>query len=233
MPSSFWLGRHLVMVLFDVDAHLAHHAQHFGAQIAQRIDRRHREIAALDRRAVADIAAFEAARGVVRTLLLVDRIEGAVHRDFEAHVVEHEEFELWAEHRPVADAGLGEIGLGALCGRARVAGVGLARGRLKHVAEHDQRGLRGKGIEDGGVRVRHEAHVGLGDVLPAGDGRAVEHDAGGDQVLIDRLHRLRRVLPLAARVGEAEIDVFDVVLLDEIENFGCVGHGWIPGTMGC
>ena len=30
---------------------------------------------------------------------------------------------------------------------------------------------------------------------------------------------MRQVLPLAARIGEAEVDVFDVVLLDHIHDF--------------
>jgi hypothetical protein len=37
-----------------------------------------------------------------------------------------------------------------------------------------------------------------------------------------------QVLPLAARIGKPEIDVFDVVLLDHIENFFGIGHRTIP-----
>ena len=42
-----------------------------------------------------------------------------------------------------------------------------------------------------------------------------------------------QMLPLAARIGEAEVDVFDVVLLDHIENFLRIGHrcflGYVQG----
>src|SRR5579859_7566632 len=45
---------------------------------------------------------------------------------------------------------------------------------------------------------------------------------------------LGSVLPLAARIGEAEIDVFDVVFLDEIEDLLDFGHGsfsrWLVGN---
>jgi hypothetical protein len=39
---------------------------------------------------------------------------------------------------------------------------------------------------------------------------------------------MREVLPLAARIGEAEVDVFDVVLLDHIHYFFRVGHRSFP-----
>ena len=48
--------RHLVVVLFDHHAHLAHGGQHLGAQVAFAVDRRHREVAALHRRPVAHVA---------------------------------------------------------------------------------------------------------------------------------------------------------------------------------
>jgi len=44
---------------FDFDAALLQREAHRGADVVQAIDRRHREVAALDRRAVADVAAFE------------------------------------------------------------------------------------------------------------------------------------------------------------------------------
>jgi hypothetical protein len=36
------------------------------------------------------------------------------------------------------------------------------------------------------------------------------------------------MLPFAARVGEPEIDVFGVVLLDHIEDFLGIGHRTVP-----
>ena len=51
--------RDLVVMHFDFDALLLEREAHRVADVLQRIDRRHREIAALDRRAVAHVAAFE------------------------------------------------------------------------------------------------------------------------------------------------------------------------------
>jgi hypothetical protein len=36
------------------------------------------------------------------------------------------------------------------------------------------------------------------------------------------------VLPLAARIGESEIDVLDVVVLDHLQDFFGRAHGGIP-----
>src|SRR5215469_3949274 len=35
---------------------------------------------------------------------------------------------------------------------------------------------------------------------------------------------MRQMLPLAARIGEAEVDIFDVVLPDHLHDFFGVGH---------
>jgi hypothetical protein len=74
--------------------------------------------------------------------------------------------------------------------------------------------------------IRHQAHVGLVDRLPAGDRGAVEHAAFGEGVLFD--HRLveGHVLPLAARVGEAEVDVFHVVVLHHLQDIFSRRHGY-------
>ena len=48
-----------MVVHFDLDALLLEREAHRGADVLQRIDRRHREVAALDRRAMAHVAAFE------------------------------------------------------------------------------------------------------------------------------------------------------------------------------
>ena len=54
----------------------------------------------------------------------------------------------------------------------------------------------------------------LVDRLPAGDRRAVEHGAFGENLLVDHADVEGDVLPLAARIGETQIDVFHVVVLD-------------------
>src|SRR4029078_12547649 len=58
----------------------------------------------------------------------------------------------------------------------------------------------------------------LVDSLPAGDGRAVEHLAFRESVFLDHGDVEGDVLPLAARVSEAEIDIFDVIVLDHLHD---------------
>jgi hypothetical protein len=67
-------------------------------------------------------------------------------------------------------------------------------------------------------RVRHQQHVGLVDGLPAGDRRTVEHRAVGEKRPCRPSTVERDVLHLAAHVGEAEVDVLDVLFLDHLED---------------
>src|SRR3546814_19929276 len=74
---------------------------------------------------------------------------------FETDIVEHEEFGFGADIDGVADAGRGDIGLGALRGRARVAGIAFAGRRLDDVAEdHEPRGRREGVVVDSGAEDR-------------------------------------------------------------------------------
>ena len=66
-------------------------------------------------------------------------------------------------------------------------------------------------------RIRHQQHVGGLDALPAGDRGAVERVALLELVLVEVLHRHGDVLLLAARVGEAEVDELDLLVLDELQ----------------
>src|SRR5215470_9547461 len=54
--------------------------------------------------------------------------------------------------------------------------------------------------------------------LPAGDRGAVEHLAFREGIFLDDADVECNVLPLAARVGEAKIRIFDVVVLDELQD---------------
>src|SRR5215471_21185197 len=60
--------------------------------------------------------------------------------------------------------------------------------------------------------------------LPTGDRRAIEHLAFRERVLLNDADVESDVLPLAARVGEAEIRIFDVVVLDELQDILGGGH---------
>src|SRR3546814_891840 len=75
------------------------------------------------------------------------------------------------------------------------------------------------------VEIGHEDHVALVDRLPASDRRAVEHQPVGEFILADQPGDHRQMLPLALGIGEAEIDPFDLLVLDLRENVrGRVRH---------
>ena len=158
LEAKFMLGGgDFVMVLFRLDAHVAHDRQHLAAHVLLGVDRRHREIAALDAGAMAEIALLIFGAGVVGAFLGVDVIEALVHADIEAHIVEDEELGFRAEIGGVADARGIHIGFGGLGDGARAAAVALAGGGLEHVADQDQRGLGEEGIDHRGVEIGHQA----------------------------------------------------------------------------
>ena len=214
-----------MVMLLDLDAHLGHRAEHFGAHVLRRILRRHREVARLGADAVAEVAALIFGVGVDRQLDRVDLEAGVVRVGLEAHVVEHEELGFRPEEDRVADAHRLDHGLGLLGHAARVAVVGLAGGRLQHVADDDHGGFGEERIDRRGDRIGHQAHVGFVDRLPAGDRGAVEHQAFRENVLVDHAGVEGHVLPLAARIGETQVDVFHVVVLDRFQDVFGRRHG--------
>ncbi len=194
-------------------------------------DRRHREIAALGAHAVAEVAALIGGVGVRGQFGRVDREARVVGIGREAHVVEDEEFGLGTEIGDVADARRLQIFLGLAGDAARVAVVAMAGGRLDDVADEHERGGGEEGVQRGGVEIRHQQHVGLVDRLPAGDRGAVEGDAFVQRVGVDDRDVESHVLPLAARVGEAEIDIFNVVVLDLLDDVVCCAHVDEPSSL--
>ena len=214
-----------MVVLLDRHAHGLHGRQHFAAHVLSRIQRGNREVAALGRDAVAEVAAFISGVAVDRQLGGIELEAGVVGVGHELHVVEDEELGLGTDIDRVGDARGLQVGLGLLGDAARIAVVGLAGGGLEDVAVDRHGGGREERVHLGRRRVGHEGHVGLVDRLPAGDGRAVEHDAVGEHVFVDHRHVEGHVLPLAARVRETEIDVLDVVVLDRLEHILGGLHG--------
>jgi len=208
----------LVVVLVHLHADALHGRQHLRAQVLRVVDRVDREIAALDARAMAAVALLERGVGVPRAVDRVDLVGHLVHRHRKADVVEDEELGLGAEEGGIADPGGLEIGLGLLGGRARVAAVGLAGVGLDHRAMHAQRLFGVERIDIGRIDIRHQLHVRLVDRLPAGDRRAVEHEAFLEEFLVDDVDVEGDVLQLAARVGEAQIDIGDVFVPDQFHD---------------
>ena len=212
-------------MLLDLDAHARHGGEHFRAHVLHRILRRHREVALLGPDPVAEIAALIVGVGIGREFDRVELEAGIVRRRAVADVVEHEELGLGAEKDGVADAHRLDHALGLLGDAARVAIVGLAGGRLEHVADQNQRGLGEERIDAGRGRVRHQAHVGFVDRLPAGDRGAVEHLPSANVSSSIMADVESDVLPLAARIGEAEIGVFYVAVLDHLHDILWRRHG--------
>ncbi len=184
----------------------------------QAVDRRNREVAALDARTVAQVAGLVVGVVVGRQFGGVELEAGVVRIGLVLDVVEHEELRLRADEDGVADAGGLQVGLGLLGGAARVAVVGFAGDRVEDVADDDHRRLREERVHVHRRRVGHQHHVGLVDGLPAGDRGAVEHHAVGEHVLVDHDDVQGHVLQLALRVGEAQVDELDVVFLDLLQD---------------
>jgi hypothetical protein len=107
--------------------------------------------------------------------------------------------------------------LGALGDRARIAVVALAVGRLDHVARDNQGRFVHERIDVGGRGVRHQLHVGRLNALPASDGGAVEGVAILELFEAEGGNRHADVLFLAADIGEAEVDEFDHLFLDQLD----------------
>ena len=204
----------------DFDALLLEREAHRRTHVLLRVDRGHGEISALHRRAVAEVAALELEVRGPRGFLGIDLHEAAGHVDLPLDGIEDEELGLGTEIGDVAQARALQIRLGFLRDGARVALVALAGQRLENVAgEHDGR-LIVEGIHALRIGIGHEQHVGGLDALPARDRGAVECVAVLELVVAERLHGHGDVLLLSLRIGEAQVDEFDLVFLDCLEDVG-------------
>ena len=215
---------HLVVMLLGDHAHVGHHREHLRAEVLRRVDRRHREVAALGARPVTEIAHLVFGVGVGGQLDRVDLVAAIERLGGEADVVEHEELGLRTEHGGVADAGLLEIGLRLAGDRARIALIRLVGQGLEHVAEHRERALREERVDHRRGGIRHQLHVQLVDHLPAGDRGAVEHDAVGEGLFVHQPRVHGDVLHLAPRIGEAEVDELDFIVFDLLHYVLSVCH---------
>ena len=211
-------GRHLVVVHLDFHALFLERERDRGADVLQRIDRGHREVAALQRRTVAEVAALELEVGGPWRLFRVDLHRAARHVDLPLDGVEDEELRLRTEVGDVSQAARLEVRLGFLRDRARIALVALARRRLDHVAGDRKRRLVVEGIHTHGIRIGHEQHVRSLDAFPTRDRGAVEEVAVLELVVVERLHGNGNVLFLAFGVGKPKIDELDLVFLDCLED---------------
>ncbi len=212
-------SRHFVVMHFDDQAHLFHGVAHGGTDFMVVVARRNREIATLDGRAMALVAAFDVLVCHPGALFGVDLEHRAGDVGLELHLVEDEELRLRADEHGVAEAGGLEVFLGALGDGARVAVVALHGARLDDVADQDQGRLFGEGVEHGGLVDRHQNHVGGFDAFPAMNGRAIEHLAVFEEVFVLGITgRNGHVMLLAFGIGEAQINPLHIVIFDQLKR---------------
>jgi len=211
-------GGDFVVMHFDRHADGLQRQHHGGADVVEAIDRGNREVAALDARTVADVAAFELLARSPRRFFRGHLDVGAGHVDGPFDGVENEEFRFRPEVGGVADAGALEISLGALGDGARVAVVALAVGRFDDVAGQHQRGFVVERVDEGGFRVGEQNHVGGLNAFPARDRRAVEHVAVLENFFLEGDDGHADVLFLATGVGETVVDEANLVFLDQLRD---------------
>ena len=107
-------ARHFVVEHLNGDAHFFQNQGHFGTHVLHAVDGRNREIAALDGRTVAFVAAFHDFVRIPRGFVFVDLEECTRHVVGPTHIVEDEEFRLRSEVSGVTQARGFQIGFSAL-----------------------------------------------------------------------------------------------------------------------
>ena len=73
-------------------------------------------------------------------------------------------------------------------------------------------------VDDRGVRVGQEQHVGLVDRLEPANGRAVEGQPVIEHALVEERNRNREVLHDAGQVTEPDVDELNVFVFGEFED---------------
>ena len=224
--ADFALPRrcHFMMMHFNRHALLFESQAHRRTDILQRIHRRNGEVAALDRRTMAHVAAIHVITGGPRRFRSLHAGRRAGHVDVPGHRIKNEKLGFRTEIGGVADAGRFQVRLAAFGDRARIAVVTLAIVGFNHVAGHDQGRFVGERVHARTVRIRHQQHVGGLNALPAGNGRTVKRMAVGELVVAEHLGRHRHVLFFTQGVGKTEVNELDFVVLEHLHDIGSASH---------
>src|SRR6202040_1377931 len=114
-------------------------------------------------------AAFLAAR-IPGAFVAVEEVVAGVLILIEASAVEDEELKLGAEVRGIGNARLLHVIDGLARDEARIAAVVLPGQRILDAADKDERGFFEKRVDEGGLGLGNDEHVGFVDGLPAADG---------------------------------------------------------------
>ena len=196
---------------------LDHGLHHLAAQILIMIGGRHREVAFLVARPVAQVVSLAA--GIPAALFGVDEVEAGVLVLVEADVIENEELRFRAEIGGVADAAVLQVQFGLLGDPARIALVVLLGDGIVHVAEHHQSGSLGERIHERGVRIGDQQHVALVDRRPAADARSIHAEAFFKELSFQFADRVGNVMLQARDIGEPQIQLLGIVLLCKFQHF--------------
>ena len=219
-------GADLVVAALEGEPGVDQVGGHLVAQVDVVVVRRDGEVAALGPHLVAAVGAsvgLEGLTGVPPARLRIHLVEGAVHLRVERHRVEDVELGLGAEESGVRDPGGGQVVLRLAGHVARVARVGLAGERIVHEEVHVQRLGCAERVDACGLGVRQQHHVGLVDGLEPANRRAVERQAVLEDAVVERRRRDGEVLDHTGQVAEPNVDVFDLLVLDQLDDVvGCL-----------
>ncbi len=138
-----------MVVHLGLEAHVFQGQAHRRTDVVQRIDRRNREVAAFDGRAVPCVSFLDAAIGVPGAFVRVDLVEAALHRVVPRGVIENEELILGTEVCRIGNARCLQVSLGALRQRPGTAIVTLHRRRFDDIATQIERRLIREHVEHG------------------------------------------------------------------------------------
>jgi len=218
---------HLVMLALDRDAGFLKFQAHLVADVLQRVGGRDRKITLLRPDLVTEVGKL-LPLAVPMSFAAVDRVERAVSREAETHVVENEKLRFRPEESGVGYASALQISLLFFCDATRVPVVRLARNRFDDRADEAQGRLGVENIDPCRCRIGNDEHVGSIDRFPATDARTVEAEAFREDLLVIFRERRGEMLPGTGQIGKFEIHEFDLVVFDHLADIGWglfVGHG--------
>ena len=215
---------HFVVMNFNGHTLLLKERAHFAAHVGQAVAGRNREVAPLGAVAVTKIAAFKVKTGRPGRFFRTNLEEGGAGLMIPLDGIKNEEFGFRAKISRVADAGRLQIGICTVGERTRITFIALAGRRFKHIAvEHERIGLTER-IHAGSARIRLQQHVGRFNAAPADEGRTVEGLTKFKRVFIDLIGRNRQMHFLAEQIGDAQVYVLAVVVLDHLQYISSGRH---------
>ena len=217
-------GSHFMVLRLDQHADALQRHHHLAAQILLAVGRRHREVAFLVARLVAEVGILLATR-VPAPLFGVDVVVALVLVLVEADVVEDEEFRFRTDIDRVGEAGRAQIRFRLARDVARVTRVVLAGNGIADVADHDQRLAGQERIDETGLGNRLDQHVRLVDRLPTADAGAVKPQSSFEVILREFARRDRKVLPQTGEVHETDVDHLHAFIRDQLH--------YIAGRLEC